>query len=702
MSAANPSISLESASYQIIDGIAVTAINNPPINAISAAVRRSLLAALKKAEEDGASLLMIYCEGNTYIAGADISEFGKPQDFPQLPDVVAAIENATIPVMVAMHGNALGGGLEIAMAGHYRSALSGTKLGLPEVKLGILPGSGGTQRLPRLVGAEKALAMILEGKSISAEEALQAGLIDRTLDGDLRESALSYARELVQANASTRRTGQLSVENPAPELFAAARAKQEKSRSQLLAPNYIIDLIEAATCSSIELGQKLERERFVECRASSGSQSLRHLFFAERTAAKPKGIGNDIPPRSIDRVAVIGAGTMGGGIAMCFATAGYAVTLVELSSDNLQRGLGVIQGNYQKAVDRGITQKAIADEAFRRITGTTDIGNISDADLVVEATFESMDVKSDVFAKLDAICKPGAILATNTSYLDINEIANMTSRPQDVVGAHFFSPAHIMKLLEVVRSDKTAPDVIKTLMQVAKRIGKIPVTVGVCYGFVGNRMLQKYARQAQLLLIEGATPAQVDNAIKSWGMAMGPLSVADLAGLDIGYFSRRNQGIEVGSQPECSVPDELVDEKRLGRKTLAGFYGYDAVSGTQFEDDYVVEKIKSHSSRWGITRRAISDDEIVDRLILALVIEGIKILEEGVADRSSDIDVVYVNGYGFPRWRGGPMFYAETIGLENALQRIRQFQQQTLDDFWEPPTLLIKAAEQGSATLAIR
>ena len=702
MSAANPSISLESASYQIIDGIAVTAINNPPINAISAAVRRSLLAVLKKAEEDGASLLMIYCEGNTYIAGADISEFGKPQDFPQLPDVVAAIENATIPVMVAMHGNALGGGLEIAMAGHYRSALSGTKLGLPEVKLGILPGSGGTQRLPRLVGAEKALAMILEGKSISAEEALQAGLIDRTLDGDLRESALSYARELVQANASTRRTGQLSVENPAPELFAAARAKQEKSRSQLLAPNYIIDLIEAATCSSIELGQKLERERFVECRASSGSQSLRHLFFAERTAAKPKGIGNDIPPRSIDRVAVIGAGTMGGGIAMCFATAGYAVTLVELSSDNLQRGLGVIQGNYQKAVDRGITQKTIADEAFRRITGTTDIGNISDADLVVEATFESMDVKSDVFAKLDAICKPGAILATNTSYLDINEIASMTSRPQDVVGAHFFSPAHIMKLLEVVRSDKTAPDVIKTLMQVAKRIGKIPVTVGVCYGFVGNRMLQKYARQAQLLLIEGATPAQVDNAIKSWGMAMGPLSVADLAGLDIGYFSRRNQGIEVGSQPECSVPDELVDEKRLGRKTLAGFYGYDAVSGTQFEDDYVVEKIKSHSNRWGITRRAISDDEIVDRLILALVIEGIKILEEGVADRSSDIDVVYVNGYGFPRWRGGPMFYAETIGLETALQRIRQFQQQTLDDFWEPPTLLIKAAEQGSATLAIR
>lgn len=702
MSAENPSISLESASYEIIDGIAVTAINNPPINAISATVRRSLLAALKKAEEDGASLLMIYCEGNTYIAGADISEFGKPQDFPQLPDVVAAIENATIPVMVAMHGNALGGGLEIAMAGHYRSALSGTKLGLPEVKLGILPGSGGTQRLPRLVGAEKALAMILEGKSISAEEALQAGLIDRTLDGDLRESALSYARELVQANASTRRTGQLSVENPAPELFAAARAKQEKSRSQLLAPNYIIDLIEAATCSSIELGQKLERERFVECRASSGSQSLRHLFFAERTAAKPKGIGNDIPPRSIDRVAVIGAGTMGGGIAMCFATAGYAVTLVELSSDNLQRGLGVIQGNYQKAVDRGITQKTIAEEAFRRITGTTDIGNISDADLVVEATFESMDVKSDVFAKLDAICKPGAILATNTSYLDINEIASMTSRPQDVVGAHFFSPAHIMKLLEVVRSDKTAPDVIKTLMQVAKRIGKIPVTVGVCYGFVGNRMLQKYARQAQLLLIEGATPAQVDNAIKSWGMAMGPLSVADLAGLDIGYFSRRNQGIEVGSQPECSVPDELVDEKRLGRKTLAGFYGYDAVSGTQFEDDYVVEKIKSHSNRWGITRRAISDDEIVDRLILALVIEGIKILEEGVADRSSDIDVVYVNGYGFPRWRGGPMFYAETIGLETALQRIRQFQQQTLDDFWEPPTLLIKAAEQGSATLAIR
>ena len=697
----NTVFEIESASYELSGGIAKVAISNPPINAISASVRRTILAALAKAEADNAALVLLYCQGNTYIAGADISEFGKPQAYPELPDVIAAIENSTIPVLVAMHGNALGGGLEIAMAGHYRAALTGTKLGLPEVNLGILPGSGGTQRLPRLVGAEKALSMILSGKPISTQDAKDSGLIDAVIEGEWPGAAIDYAGKLLASGPSPRRTGELSVANANAEIFAKAREKQSNSGNRLLAPNYIIDLVELASQSDITLGQQQERERFLECRASRGSQSFRHLFFAERTAAKPKGIDSDVEPRSIENVAVIGAGTMGGGIAMCFATAGYKVTLVELSEENLQRGLSTIGKNYQKGVDRGISSQSKADAALSRITGTTQMEDVANADLVVEATFESMEVKHSVFAKLDEHCKPGCIMATNTSYLDINEMAAATSRPQDVIGAHFFSPAHIMKLLEVVRANKTAPDAVKTLMQVAKRIGKTPVTVGVCYGFVGNRMLQKYARQAQLLLVEGATPKQVDSAIKEWGMAMGPLSVADLAGLDISYFSRRNQGIEVGSLPECSVPDELVDEKRLGRKTGAGFYQYDPDRGKQSEDPYVIEKIQAHAKKWGIPQRQISDEEIADRLILALVNEGAKILQEGIADRASDIDVVYVNGYGFPRWRGGPMFYAETYGLANAVARMRQFQEQTGDDFWQPAPLLCKAAESDAGTLEI-
>ncbi|NKI18639.1 3-hydroxyacyl-CoA dehydrogenase [Spongiibacter sp. KMU-166] len=690
---------LESVTYSISDGIAIAAINNPPMNAISEAVRRSLLSVLEQARSDNAELLLIYGEGKTFIAGADISEFGKPQDFPQLPDVIAAVENADFPVLVAMHGNALGGGLELAMAAHYRCAVPDTNLGLPEVNLGLLPGSGGTQRLPRLVGAEKALDMILGGKPLSATIALDYGLLDALIDGALPDAALEYARELVSARAPIKRTRDRPRPTAATAMFDEARAKHRQHRKHLLAPNYIIDLIEIATHFDVEEGQRLERERFLECRASRGSQSLRHLFFAERSVAKPKTISPEVTARDINHVAVIGAGTMGGGIAMCFATAGYQVTLVEVSEDNLKRGLNIISGNYDKGVKRGIYSRADADAAFNRVHGTTQMTDIAKADLVIEATFESMEVKSNVFQKLDATCKPGAIMATNTSYLDINEIAQMTSRPQDVVGAHFFSPAHIMKLLEVVRAQHTAPDVVKTLMQVAKRLGKIPVTVGVCYGFVGNRMLQKYARQAQLLLIEGATPAQIDAAIKDWGMAMGPLSVADLAGLDISYFSRRNQGIAPGSLPECSVPDELVDRQRLGRKTGSGFYQYDPDTGVQQEDPSVTALIEEHSKKWGISRRDISADEITDRLILALINEGAKLLEEGIAERASDIDVVYVNGYGFPRWRGGPMFYAETYGLANAVNRMTQFQQQTGDDFWQPASILGKAAEASCERL---
>ncbi len=684
--------------YHLDGHTAVIAINNPPINAISASVRQSLLSALEKAQADNAQAVLLYGEGKTFIAGADISEFDKPQAFPQLPDVIAAIEACPIPVVVAMHGNALGGGLEIAMAGHYRCAKKGTKLGLPEVNLGLLPGSGGTQRLPRLVGAEKALDMILGGKPISAEAALQCGLLDALVDGPLPRAALGYVESLLKDKCGPRKTSDKPATQADPDLFAAKRAGLQRAAKAILAPGYIIDLVELATQTPVSEGQRVERERFLECRESPASAAIRHLFFAERATTKLDDISPKTPPRTVERVAVIGSGTMGSGIAMCFATAGYDVTLVDTAEANLQRGMTSIRNSYEQSLKRKIMDKTAMEQALGNIQPTTSLQDIHNADLVVEATFESMQVKLEVFAQLDEICKPGCILATNTSYLDVNEIALSTKRPQDVVGAHFFSPAHIMKLLEVVRGAQTADDVVLTVMNIAKRIGKIPVAVGVCHGFVGNRMLRQYARQAQLLLLEGGTPQQIDNVIQQWGMAMGPLSVADLAGLDISYRSRRDQGIESGSQPEISVPDALVESERLGRKTGAGFYCYDPEAGKPAPDASVTTLIEAQSQRWGITRRDLTDTEIVNRLILALVNEGAKILEEGIAARASDIDVVYVNGYGFPRWRGGPMYYAEKLGLANVVSIMRQLEQSTGDPFWKPAEWLIKMAESADNT----
>lgn len=680
--------------YEIKDGVALISIDNPPINAISAAVREGLLCSLDKAKNDNVSAVLLYCEGKTFIAGADITEFGKPQTSPTLPEVIAAIEGFAVPVMALLHGNALGGGLEIAMAAHYRCATATTKLGLPEVTLGLVPGSGGTQRLPRLVGVEKALAMISSGKPILATEALEHGLIDQIIESPSIDSALLYLREQIKNGAEIRRTGELLIPQ-APDGFFAKKRLSIKP-SGVLATSYILDLIELATKTNIGEGQQTERERFLECRSSAGSAALRHIFFAERSSAKLTGTAKSAVARPVEQVAIIGAGTMGGGIAMCFANAGLPVTLVETAEANLSRGIAQIEKNYSQSMKRGLLSQEQVNNAIACIKPSLDYQDIANADLVIEATFENMEVKKEVFAKLVSVCKTDCILATNTSYLDIDAIAATTDRPQDVVGAHFFSPANIMKLLEVVRAEKTAPDVLKTVMDIGKRIGKVPVAVGVCHGFVGNRMLKGYARQAQLLLLEGCTPSQIDTAIQSWGMAMGPLAVGDLAGIDISYRSRRDQGIPSGSMAEFALPDALVESGRLGQKSGSGYYTYDQETRERSNDDSVNTLVSSIAQQWKIDRREIQDTEIIDRLTLALVNEGIRILDEGIAARPSDIDVVYVNGYGFPRWRGGPMYHAEKIGLKVILQKLRALHKQTGDAFWKPAQLLIRLVDANS------
>lgn len=686
--------------YRLQDNIAVIRIDKPPVNALSQAVRQGIADGLQTAVKDDATAVLIVCAGKTFIAGADITEFGKPPQPPSLPEVIAAIESHPQPVIAALHGNALGGGLEVALAAHYRCAHPGTRLGLPEVNLGLIPGAGGTQRLPRLVGVEAAMDMILSGKPISAEQALELGLVDVVVEQDPETAGLAFAKTLLEENVGPRPTGAAEVADIPDAGYFEAQRKRVASRFRgQIAPGFIVDLLELSTQLPVDEGQAEERKRFVECRNSPQSAALRHVFFAERATGKVPGIPADLAARPVAQVAVIGAGTMGGGIAMNFAQAGIAVTLVETSQEALDRGLGLVRKNYEMSQKRGrFTAEQVAT-FVSMITGTTDYADISSVDVVVEAVFENLAVKKEVFAKLDAVCKADCILATNTSYLDINAIAAATKRPEQVIGAHFFSPANVMKLLEVVRAEKTADDVIVTFMKLAKTIGKIPVLVGVCHGFVGNRMLKGYGRQAQLLLLEGATPEQVDNAMQNWGMAMGPLAVGDLAGLDIGYRSRRDQGIESRSQMETALPDTLVEMERLGQKSGAGYYRYDPDTRKRQADPEVIELTRTLAEKWGITQRAISDEEIVDRLSLALANEGAAIVDEGIASRPSDVDVVYLNGYGFPKWRGGPLFYADSLGLETVLKKLQTLREQTADPCWDPAPLLTRLVQEGK-TLA--
>jgi 3-hydroxyacyl-CoA dehydrogenase len=681
--------------YVVEGTIGVISVDNPPVNALSQPVRQGLLDAISAAQTDTSEAVVIICEGRTFIAGADITEFGKPAVEPMLDALLNTIEASTKPVVAAIHGTALGGGLETALSAHYRCAVASAKVGLPEVKLGILPGAGGTQRVPRLAGVPAALDLITSGEPISVPRALELGLIDKIVDGDLRREAIAWARALIEQGAAPRK----SSEQPVPEFDAAVfdgyRAVLAKRARGQVAPLHIVSCVEAATNRSFDAGLKVERDLFIECMQSPQSVAMQHLFFAERQAAKIDDLPRDTPQRPIDSVGIIGGGTMGGGIAMSFANAGIPVTLIEVNDDALARGLSIVEKNYAASVKRGKLTEDKATKCRALITGSTDYASLAEADLVIEAVFEDPELKKTIFARLDETCKPGAILATNTSYQDVNQIAAATKRPEDVIGLHFFSPANIMKLLEVVRAEKTADDVLATCMALAKRIRKVPVMSGVCYGFIGNRMLQPYFREAQLCLIEGATPEQVDNAMEEWGMAMGPIRVADLAGIDVGYKARQALSESERGDPRAyRVADVLAEMGRLGQKSGAGFYRYDPDTRKHSSDPAVLEIIEREAAAFGIERRDIPDDEIVDRLVYALVNEGMRIVEEGIAQRPGDIDIVYIYGYGFPASRGGPMHYADAVGLNRVYERVLEFSERFGAEAWAPAPLLVQLATE--------
>ncbi|MFA0812577.1 3-hydroxyacyl-CoA dehydrogenase NAD-binding domain-containing protein [Microbulbifer epialgicus] len=689
---------MSTVNYELIGDIGVIRLNNPPVNALSHGLREGIWGAIKNAQEDASKALVLLCEGRTFIAGADITEFGKPPQAPGLSEVITEIENSCKPVIAAMHGTALGGGFEVALACHYRCALASAKVGLPEVKLGLLPGAGGTQRTPRLAGVAAALELITKGSPIPAAKAESLKLIDRVIDDDLLKGALAFARELIDRNAPPRRVRDIVIDPASvPEgLFDDFRQRLEKRARGQLAPQHIVTCIEAAVHQPFDEGLTKELNLFIECLLSSQSAALRHLFFAERTATKIQGLPKDTPTREIKSVGIIGGGTMGGGIAMNFANVGIPVKLLEIDQAAIERGLAVIDKNYNITLKKGKLTEAQKTHCLSLIEGTTDYADLAEVDLVIEAVFENIELKQEVFAKLDQFCKPGAILATNTSYQDIDQIAAATNRPEDVIGLHFFSPANVMKLLEVVRGSKSADDVIATAMQLAKIIKKVPVLAGNCFGFIGNRMVRPYGREAQLCLIEGATPEQIDTVMQSWGMAMGPMAVGDLAGLDIGYKVR--QGLneaEKGDPKTYCIADALVEIGRLGQKSGAGYYRYDPKTRARSSDPEVLALIEAQAEAHGIERREISDEEILNRLTFALINEGAKILEDGTAQRPSDIDVVYVYGYGFPPHRGGPMHYADSIGLAKVYESICAFRDQHGEAYWTPAPLLTRLAQEG-------
>ena len=679
--------------------VAVITWSNPPVNGISFALRQHVSAGLDAAMADAdIDAIVLTGDGRMFSGGADIREFNTPKSTaePTTPQLIWRIEHLGKPVVAAIHGSALGGGLEVALGCHWRVALADASVALPEVKLGLLPGGGGTQRLPRLIGVEKALDWIVSGKTVKAKAALEAGVLDAVFDGDLVANAVAFAAQLDKATAP-RSTGKLTVKVPdnAAELFDKARDNARKTARGMDAPLQCIACVEESTRSTLEDGLKFERARFLELVNGTQSKAIRHLFFAEREAAKPPRDAQDAELRKVQRVGVIGAGSIGGGIAMAFANAGYPVTLVEVTDANLQKGLATIRRNYEATVSKGKLDATEMQVRLDRIHGTTDMQQLADMDLVIEAAFEDLGVKHELFKQLDQITRKGAILATNTSRLDINDIAAITSRPQDVVGLHFFSPANVMKLLEIVRGAATAPDVLATVLHVAKRIGKIPAVVGVCDGFVGNRMVSPYTREAHFLLEEGALPQQVDQALERFGLAMGPLRMGDMAGLDISWAARKRLA---PTRPKhiryCHIADRLCEAGRFGQKTGEGFYRYEAGSRAPLPDPKVEEIIKACAQESGITRHAISDEEIVERTVYALVNEAARILEDGIAQRGSDIDVIYVNGYGFPAGRGGPLFYADTVGLPKVLERIREFHR-THGELWTPAPLLEKLVAEG-------
>ncbi len=673
--------------------VAVVTVDSPPVNALSAAVRRGILEQVQAAAADPqVKAIVLTCAGRTFIAGADITEFGKPPQPPGLNEVIAAMENAPKPVVAAIHGTALGGGLETALGAHFRVAVKDARLGLPEVKLGLLPGAGGTQRLPRAVGPELAVKMIVGGNPIGAAEALKAGLIDEIVD-DLVPGAVAFAKKVAAENRPLRRLrdedGKLKAARADRSIFTNAVAALTKKARGLEAPFAAADAVGAAIDLPFDEGLKKEREGFMKLMTGDQSKAQRYAFFAEREAAKVAGVPEGVKPRKVERVAIIGAGTMGGGIAMSFANAGIPVTLIETGDEQLKRGMGVMRKNYENTAARGGIPADAPEKRMGLINGVVGLEHVKDADLVIEAVFETMAIKKDVFSALDKYAKPGAVLASNTSYLNINEIAAVTKRPQDVLGMHFFSPANVMKLCEIVRAEKTAPDALVTAVAIAKRIAKVPAVVGVCDGFVGNRMLAQRGKQAEKLLYDGALPQQIDGVVTKFGLPMGPFAMGDLAGLDIGWRSRQDRGIK------SPIGDALYEAGRHGQKTGKGYYKYEQGSRAPLPDPEVEKMLDEVRAKLGVRGRAISDDEILERMIYPMINEGARILEEKIASRPSDIDVIWLYGYGWPIYRGGPMFYADHVGLKHIADRLSFYAKETNDPSLEPAPLLRKLADEG-------
>jgi 3-hydroxyacyl-CoA dehydrogenase len=674
--------------------VAVITVNNPPVNALSQHVRQGLRDGVMQAVADaGVGAIVIVCAGRTFIAGADITEFGKPPAAPGLHEVLDLVEGSPKPVVAAIHGTALGGGLEVALACHYRVGVKDARFGLPEVKLGLLPGAGGTQRLPRVVGVEKGLSMMVSGDPIRADEALRSGLIDEIVEGDLAAAGVAFAEKVLNEQRPLKKIRDLDDKVAAvrgkPEVFASFRQSVARQTRGFRAPENIIKAVEAAVGLPFAEGIKRERELFVELLGSPESRAQRYFFFAEREAAKIPDVPADTPVKDVKKAAVIGAGTMGGGIAMNFANVGIPVTVVEMNQENLDRGLGIVRKNYEATASRGRMTAADVEKRLGLIQGTTDWNAVRDADIVIEAVFEEMPIKKEVFAKLDGLAKPDAVLATNTSTLDVDEIASATRRPESVIGTHFFSPANVMRLLENVRGKKSSKSTVATVMALGRRINKVPVLVGVCYGFVGNRMLHQRGQQAEKLILEGALPHQVDKVLTDFGFPMGPFAMGDLAGLDVGWRIRKGRGAK------SPVADRICELGRFGQKTGSGYFKYEKGDRTPIPDPDVEKIIVEVATEQGITRRHITDEEILQRLLYPMVNEGAKILDEKIAIRASDIDVIWVYGYGWPVYRGGPMFWADQIGLRALRDRMLEFQKATGDAFWTPAPLLNRLADEG-------
>ncbi len=692
-----------SANYEVRGDVAVITLNNPPVNGLGYDTRKAFAAGVERAVDDPAvKAIVITGAGKAFSGGADIREFGSPKAIaePNLLSLIRMLDDCPKPVVAALHSVCMGGGLELSLGAHYRVAAPGTNIALPEVKIGLVPGAGGTQRLPRVLGVETALNMIVSGEPVKSEVLFGLPgqkLIQRMIDGDLLEGAVAFAREVADARPLPR-VRDLKVTHPNPDAyFQFARNTVKAMAKHFPAPARCVDCVEQSMKRKFDDGMVYEREAFLALMMTPECKALRHAFFGERAASKIPDVPEDTPVRRIEKVAVIGAGTMGGGISMNFLNAGIPVTILETKQEALDRGIATIRKNYEAQVKKGKLKQDQYEQRMALLTTTLGYDDIRDADLVIEAVFEDMGVKEQVFRKLDEVMKPGAILASNTSTLDLNRIASFTKRPQDVVGMHFFSPANVMKLLEVVRGEKTAKDVLATVMAVAKKIRKTAVVSGVCDGFIGNRMIEQYSRQAGFLLEEGCTPQQVDKAIEKFGFAMGPFRMGDLAGNDIGWAIRKRRYVEKPELRYSKTADLLCEMGRFGQKTGAGWYDYQPGKRDAIPSPVVEKMIEDYRKELGITPRTIGDDEIVQRLVFSLVNEAAKILEEGIASKASDIDMVYLTGYGFPLHRGGPMCYADTVGLFNVVQAMKRFAKNPHDDaaFWQPAPLLAKLAAEG-------